>query len=63
MKTLKMNLENLQGKMSRNELRNIMAGGSGANCSNYSCGADQLACCSSSDICSGLYKTSVCVKR
>jgi len=29
MKTLKMNLENIQGKMNRKEMRNIMAGGSG----------------------------------
>jgi phosphotransferase system HPr-like phosphotransfer protein len=32
MKTLKMNLENIQGKMNRKEMRNIMAGGSGSNC-------------------------------
>ena len=31
MKTLKMNLENIQGKMSRTEMRNIMAGS--GNCS------------------------------
>ena len=62
MKTLKMGLENIQGKMSRMEMRNIMAGSSGS-CSNYSCGADQLPCCSSSDICSGPYKSSVCTKR
>jgi hypothetical protein len=31
MKTLKMSLENIQGKMSRKEMRNIMAG-SGTTC-------------------------------
>jgi hypothetical protein len=34
MKTLKMSLENIQGKMSRLEMRNIMAG-STSNCNNY----------------------------
>ena len=29
MKTLKMSLENIQGKMSRKEMRNIMAGSGG----------------------------------
>ena len=33
MKTLKMSLENIQGKMSRNEMRNIMAGSGGFICS------------------------------
>jgi hypothetical protein len=35
MKTLKMSLENIQGKMSRKEMRNIMAG-SGSSCADYS---------------------------
>lgn len=32
MKTLKMSLENIQGKMSRNEMRDIMAGATGGCC-------------------------------
>ena len=47
MKTSKMSLANIQGKLSRTEMRNIMAG-SGSNCSvcspacgpGYSCGKD-----------------------
>ncbi len=62
MKTVKMSLENMIGKMSRKEMRNIMAGGSGT-CSNYSCGADQLPCCSSWDICEGSWNTAKCVTR
>lgn len=45
MKLLKMSLENIQGKMSRNEMRNIMAGSGGTNCnsicrSNTDCRGD-----------------------
>lgn len=32
MKTLKMSLENIRGKMSRKEMRNIMAGSGGGVC-------------------------------
>lgn len=36
MKTLKMSLENIQGKMSRKEMRNIMAGSGGVQtCADY----------------------------
>jgi predicted Zn-ribbon and HTH transcriptional regulator len=41
MKNLKMNLENIQGKLSRNEMRKIMAGsGGGSNRCNYFCNSD-----------------------
>ena len=52
MKTLKMNLANIQGKMNRREMKLIMAGGSGYdNCNNYcdtdsSCGGGQCPHCS-----------------
>ncbi len=40
-----MNLENIQGKMSRKEMRNIMAG-SGGKCDGYyaACGGTQYSC-------------------
>jgi len=42
MKTLKMSLENMKSKMSRMEMRNIMAGGSGT--CNYSCQTEPNSC-------------------
>lgn len=62
MKSLKMSLANIQGKMSRNEMRNIMAGSSGS-CTNNSCGALKLPCCSSSDYCSDASSKGVCISR
>lgn len=56
MKHLKMSLANMQGKMRRTEMRNIMAGGSGSNCTNYACSS--LPCCYSSDWCVNGYCTS-----
>jgi len=43
MKILKMSLENIQGKMSRMEMKNIM-GGSGPNCSNNYCKSSAECC-------------------
>lgn len=40
MKTVKMNLANLQGKLSRKEMRNIMAGSGGGGPCRYSCTSD-----------------------
>ena len=45
MKTVKMSLENIQGKLSRNELRSIMAGSNNCSCPlgcgpGYSCKKD-----------------------
>ena len=37
MKTLKMSLENIQGKMSRKEMRNIMAGSTGSCSIEWTC--------------------------
>jgi|GEM_PF-2240619 len=57
MKTLKMSLENIQGKMSRKEMRNIMAGsGGGSSCYNWSgayCGANLNSPCTKTDGSSG----------
>jgi len=45
MKTLKMSLENIQGKMSRLEMKNIMAGSSGfAGTCDYSCASEPNSC-------------------
>ena len=47
MKTLKMSLENIQGKMNRKEMRNIMAGSGGTDkCAGYraNCGSGQYSC-------------------
>jgi hypothetical protein len=64
MKTIKMSLANLQGKMSRKQMKVIMGGGSGTeNCANYNCGAENKRCCSSWDMCSDASSKGVCVKR
>jgi len=56
MKTIKMSLENVRGKMSRKEMRNIMAG-SGSGCAdNYNAGcANSLACVNGNQM--GICKT------
>jgi hypothetical protein len=50
MKTTKMSLANIQGKLSRTEMKNIMAGsGGGGNCQNHGdrCAThEELNCCS-----------------
>lgn len=53
MKTLKMSLANIQGKMSRNEMRKIIAGGS--NMGSAACAASKTMfgnaiCCASASI-------------
>lgn len=64
MKTIKMSLANLQGKMSRKQMKVIMGGGSGGgSCSNYRCGAENMPCCSSWDMCSDASSKGICVKR
>jgi len=64
MNKLRMSLENIQGKLSRKEMRNIMAGsGDGSSCATYRCGAENKSCCSAYDICSGPNKGDVCIKR
>lgn len=61
---MKMSLANLQGKMSRNEMKKIMAGsGNSSNCARYYCGAENKSCCSPYDICSDASKKAVCIKR
>jgi len=44
MKTLKMNLANIQGKMNRREMKLIMAGGSGGGCQDVICTTDKDCC-------------------
>ncbi len=60
MKTVKMSLANIQGKLSRNEMKQIMAGSSGYNCApkGAECpapGATYDGCCSS---CNNIYSPS-----
>ncbi len=57
MKTQKMSLANIQGKITRAEMKNIMAGsGSGSSyCGTYSCGSCPAACAC------GTYRDSPCV--
>ena len=57
-----MSLENMMGKMSRKEMRHIMAGGSGG-CQTYNCGAYQQPCCDARDICSDGSPSGKCVRR
>lgn len=47
MKTQKMSLANIQGKLSRAEMKNIMAGSG-------TCAARWDKCCTTSDCCTGL---------
>ena len=52
----------------REELKKVLGGtegsGSGSEtCTNNACGALNLPCCSSSDYCSGVSKSDVCVPR
>lgn len=63
MKTLKMSLENIQGKLSRAEMKKVMAGSGAPTCTDNSCGALKLPCCSSSDYCSDASSKGVCVSR
>ena len=48
MKTQKMSLTNIQGKLSRAEMKNIEAG------SGLTCAARTEVCCTTADCCSGL---------
>lgn len=57
MKTLQMNLENIQGKLSRSEMKNIMGGfdlsenETGGSCQDTVCKTD-ADCCTADPICS-----------
>jgi len=51
MKTVKMSLENMMGKMSRKEMKTIMAGSGGGGCTNYYC-CSELPCCDPAAVCS-----------
>lgn len=62
MKIEKMSLATLEGKLSRKEMKEIMAG-SGNGCADYYCGRDALPCCAPQDICSGAHSTAVCRRR
>ena len=53
MKTVKMSLANLQGKMSRKQMKVIMGGGSGDNCNNKICSSDS-DCCSQFPKCASI---------
>ena len=57
MRTLKMSLANIQGKMNRKEMRNIMAGsGSNVSCLDSFCNWD-TDCCPIAPYCSGTPKS------
>lgn len=62
MKTIKMSLANIEGKLSRKEMRGIMAG-SGSECQKYYCGAYQTSCCDPLDICDSPSTSGKCVRR
>jgi len=61
MKILKMSLANIQGKLSRAEMRKVMAGT--GECTNDACGALKVPCCSSSDYCSDASNKGHCITR
>ncbi|MEJ7678507.1 MAG: hypothetical protein WKG06_11740 [Segetibacter sp.] len=68
MKTQKMSLANIQGKLSRAEMKNIMAGsGSGGNCYTLSTGSGGSSSCwyatgSNGDtLCQRVYPGKVCI--
>jgi hypothetical protein len=61
MKTVKMSLENMMGKMSRKEMKAIMAGSGG--CATYWCGRYQTTCCDAADWCSSSDSSGVCTRR
>jgi hypothetical protein len=59
MQTKKMSLANVQGKMSRSEMKGIMAGSSSAGCDLYNCGG-----CPSNCKCeTGVKYPVICVKK
>jgi hypothetical protein len=56
MKTVKMSLANIQGKLSRSEMKNIMAGSGGGHC--WSCTSNQGSSCwyvASNDVGAGFF--------
>lgn len=64
MKTIKMSLENVDGKLSRKQMKEIMAGSSDpATCAKYYCGSTGLPCCDPADICDKPSTSGVCVRR
>ncbi len=67
MKIEKMSIAKMQGKLSRNEMKKIMAGsgssGSSGCATNY-CGAKgEIPCCSSSDHCTSNGSSWICKSR
>ena len=64
MKNEKMSLANIEGKLSRKEMKGIMAGsGDVATCAKYYCGANSLPCCDPADVCEGPSTSSKCIRR
>lgn len=64
MKTIKMSLSNIEGKLSRKEMKGIMAGvADPATCAKYYCGSTGLPCCDPSDWCSNASQSGVCTRR
>jgi len=59
MQTKKMSLANIQGKLSRAEMKNIMAG-SGSSCTCYS-NSDCTACGKAGALCRSFMGSNVCV--
>lgn len=63
MKTVKMSLANIEGKISRKEMKAIMAGSSGGACAKYYCGAYSQPCCDPADICDSPSTSGKCTRR
>jgi hypothetical protein len=65
MKTLKMSLENIQGKLNRHEMKNIMAGSGENSCGNQ-CGDGYPGCgggiCANCVPVDGMNSVSVCTQ-
>lgn len=59
MKTTKMSLANIQGKLSRAEMKEIMAGSGGCASSFEACGSNGKVCCSGLE-CDGLPPNTSC---
>lgn len=51
----------MMGKMSRKEMKAIMAGSGG--CATYWCGRYQTTCCDAADWCSSSDSSGVCTRR
>lgn len=56
----KINLKGISEVLSEKEMKNVMGG---SDCTNNSCGALKLPCCSSADYCSDASSSGYCKSR